>query len=115
MLAIHTYADAKGTWQVGELAEGADAYVFARAAHLRWKKGRGGLNIFVARDDSRAGSFRGAVEFFAPDIEVLQFPSWDCLPYDRVSPSRTVAAKRAGCLHKLQNLDTTRQLSSLPP
>jgi len=103
VLAIHTYADAKGTWQVGELAEGADAYVFARAA-----KRRGGLNIFVARDDSRAGAFRGAVEFFAPDIEVLQFPSWDCLPYDRVSPSRTIAAKRAGCLHKLQHLDTVR-------
>ena len=103
MLAIQTYADAKGTWQVGELAEGADAYVFARAA-----KRRGGLNIFVARDDSRAGAFRGAVEFFAPYIEVLQFPSWDCLPYDRVSPSRTIAAKRAGCLHKLQHLDTAR-------
>ncbi len=105
MLAVQTYADAKGTWQVGELAEGADAYVFARAAHLRWKKGRGGLNIFVARDDSRAGAFRGAVEFFAPDIDVLQFPSWDCLPYDRISPSRTIAAKRAGCLHTLQHLD----------
>jgi len=100
VLAVQTYADAKGTWQVGELAEGADAYVFARAA-----KRRGGLNIFVARDDSRAGAFRGTVEFFAPDIEVLQFPSWDCLPYDRISPSRTIAAKRAGCLHKLQHLD----------
>jgi len=98
--AVQTYADAKGIWQVGELAEGADAYVFARAARRR-----GGLNIFIARDDSRSGAFRGAVEFFAPEIEVLQFPSWDCLPYDRISPSRTITAKRAGCLHKLQHLD----------
>ena len=27
-----------------------------------------------------------ALGFFAPDIEVLEFPAWDCLPYDRVSP-----------------------------
>ncbi len=100
MLALQTYADAKGTWQVGQLSEGADAYVFTQAA-----KRRGGLNIFIARDDSRAGAFRGAVEFFAPAIEVLQFPSWDCLPYDRVSPSRTIAAKRAGCLHRLQHIN----------
>jgi transcription-repair coupling factor (superfamily II helicase) len=28
-------------------------------------------------------------------------PAWDCLPYDRVSPSRTLAAQRAGALHAL--------------
>ena len=108
MQSIQTYADAKGAWQVGELPEGADAYVFAKAAHLRWKMRRGGLNVFVARDEARAGAFRSAVEFFAQemdaDIEALYFPSWDCLPYDRVSPSRTIAARRAGCLHRLCNL-----------
>ena len=107
-LAIQTYADAKGVWQVGELVEGADAYVFARAARRRGEMGRGGLNVFVARDDSRAGAFRSAVEFFAPNIDVLQFPSWDCLPYDRISPSRTIAAKRAGTLHSLQHMDASR-------
>ena len=32
--------------------------------------------------------------FFAPDIEVLEFPAWDCLPYDRVSPHAGVVAQR---------------------
>ncbi|MBL4854959.1 MAG: transcription-repair coupling factor [Robiginitomaculum sp.] len=114
MQTIQTYADAKGVWQVGELAEGADAYVFAKAAHLRWKMGRGGLCVFVARDEARAGAFRAAVEFFAQkhdqknDIEVLYFPSWDCLPYDRISPSRTIASRRAGCLHHLCRLDEAK-------
>ncbi len=99
MLSIATYATASGAWQVGELPEGADAFVFARAA-----KKRCGVNVFVARDDARASAFKHAVTFFAPTIPVLEFPSWDCLPYDRISPSRTIAARRAGSLNALCNL-----------
>ena len=32
--------------------------------------------------------------FLPPDIEVLVFPAWDCLPYDRVSPRAEVIAQR---------------------
>jgi len=70
--AIQTYASAKGDWQVGELPEGADALVFAKAA-----QSRGGVSVFVARDDARAAAFRNTVKFFAPDIAVLELPSWD--------------------------------------
>ncbi len=96
MQKIQTYANAKDTWRVGEIVEGADAYIFANAA-----KARGGVNIFIARDDARAASFKAAVEFFAPDIEILDFPAWDCLPYDRVSPSRLLASRRARTLYIL--------------
>lgn len=78
------------------LPEGADALVVTKAV-----KKRGGRALFVARDDSRAASFAAACRFFAPDIPVLMLPAWDCLPYDRVSPSRTLAARRAGALHTL--------------
>lgn len=99
MLALQTYVSASGVWQVGELPEGADALVFARAAQKR-----GGVSVFVASDDTRASAFKNAVKFFAPTLDILDFPSWDCLPYDRISPSRTVSARRAGALHKLCNL-----------
>ncbi|HXW26941.1 MAG TPA: transcription-repair coupling factor, partial [Xanthobacteraceae bacterium] len=39
--------------------------------------------------------------FFAPDIEVLEFPAWDCLPYDRVSPHPAVVAQRMITLARL--------------
>ena len=52
---------------------------------------RGGLSVFVARDGSRASAFADALTFFAPELEVIQFPAWDCLPYDRVGPSAGVA------------------------
>jgi len=35
-----------------------------------------------------------ALGFFAPDLEVKQFPAWDCQPYDRVSPHGGVLAQR---------------------
>ena len=42
-----------------------------------------------------------ALAFFAPHIEVLRFPAWDCLPYDRVSPNPEMVSERiatlAGC------------------
>ena len=78
------------------LPEGADALVFTKA--VRQRQGRA---MFIARDDTRASSFMAACRFFAPDIPVISLPSWDCLPYDRVSPSRTLAARRAAALHSL--------------
>jgi transcription-repair coupling factor (superfamily II helicase) len=99
MSALTTYAAAHGAWTVGELPDGCDALVFAQAV-----KQRGGLNVFVTSDDSRAAAFKNAIRFFAPAVDILDFPSWDCLPYDRISPSRTVAARRAGTLFQLSNL-----------
>ena len=32
--------------------------------------------------------------FFAPEIDRLEFPAWDCLPYDRVSPNPEIAGRR---------------------
>ena len=39
--------------------------------------------------------------FFAPDILVEQFPAWDCLPYDRVSPHAAIVAQRMIALSRL--------------
>ena len=50
-------------------------------------RARGGLTVFVAADDAEMRGLADTVPFFAPEIEVIQFPAWDCLPYDRASPS----------------------------
>ncbi len=81
--------------------EGFDALVMADIA-----RARGGLTVFVARDGSRASAFTDSLTFFAPEMEVLSFPAWDCLPYDRVGPSAGVAAARMAGLTRLsQGLD----------
>lgn len=54
--------------------------------------------IFVAREGQRLPSIRDALAFAAPELPVLELPAWDCLPYDRVSPSTETAARRLDAL-----------------
>jgi transcription-repair coupling factor (superfamily II helicase) len=76
--------------------EGFDALAMADIA-----RARGGLSVFVARDGGRASAFIDALRFFAPEMEILRLPSWDCLPYDRLGPSPAVAAQRMATLARL--------------
>lgn len=59
--------------------------------------------LHVARDDKRMAAMQSALRFFAPDMPVVTFPSWDCLPFDRVSPNADISAQRmatlAGLVH----------------
>ena len=59
--------------------------------------------LHIARDDKRMVAMQEALRFFAPDMPVVVFPGWDCLPYDRVSPNADISAQRmatlAGLVH----------------
>jgi len=79
--------------------EGADAMAVADAA-----RARNGLVVHIARDGARAAAMIQALRFFAPDIAVFEFPAWDCLPYDRVSPSSAVSSRRMAVLAAIGSL-----------
>ncbi len=89
-------AKAKGALELAGAPEGFDALVMADMA-----RAHGGVSVFVARDTARAGMFVDALAFFAPDLAVLPIPSWDCLPYDRIGPSPSVAATRMAAFSAL--------------
>jgi transcription-repair coupling factor (superfamily II helicase) len=55
----------------------------------------------ICRDGARMAALSRGLGFFAPHIEVLEFPAWDCLPYDRVSPHPAVVAQRMITLARL--------------
>ena len=74
---------------------GYDALILAELA------GEGSDVIFMARDDMRMARMGDALSFFAPELEHLEFPAWDCLPYDRVSPNPEIVARR---IHTLTSL-----------
>ena len=63
----------------------------------------GGPLIFVARDDARAFRIMKTLAFLRPEVRTQWFPAWDCLPYDRVSPNREIAAQRIATLTLLAN------------
>ena len=78
--------------------EGYDAQLILAEA----KRAEGPV-LHVARDDKRLAAVQAALAFFAPDLPVVVFPGWDCLPYDRVSPNADISAARmatlAGLVH----------------
>src|SRR5262245_36225126 len=85
------------------VADGAEGLVIAdlvRSLAARADAPATTLTV-VCRDGPRMAALAQAVRFFAPEIEVIAFPSWDCLPYDRVSPHAGVVADRMATLSRL--------------
>jgi transcription-repair coupling factor (superfamily II helicase) len=85
-----------GRLLVGGCPEGFDARYLAEVVARA-----GGPVVHVLRDDARLVSMRAALRFFAPELPVLTFPAWDCLPYDRISPNGEIAAARMATLAAL--------------
>ncbi len=79
--------------------EGQDAFVLKDRAWDAQRKGA--VAVHVALDDARALTLKELLAFFAPDVDVLMFPAWDSLPYDRVSPQGDVIGARVATLGKL--------------
>ncbi len=75
---------------VCDVADGAEALVLGEAAKALHRAGadRPALIVFVARDGQRAQAIETALSFYAPQVEALFFPAWDCQPYDRASPTQ---------------------------
>lgn len=71
----------------------------ARAAH---GSSKGGRAVIIASDEAAMRALADTVPLFAPEVEVLTLPAWDCLPYDRTSPALRVMAERLATLNALQ-------------
>ena len=83
--------------KLAQVARGAQPLVMADLA--RASTGRA---VFIAPDDAAMRSVVDAAAFFAPELEVIEFPAWDSLPYDRASPALAISARRLAALHRLQ-------------
>src|SRR6476620_9067055 len=70
---------------VADGAEGLIVADLARAVAARPNAPATSL-VVVCRDGPRMAQLARALAFFAPALEINEFPAWDCLPYDRVSP-----------------------------
>ncbi len=75
---------------------GYDAYLAVEAARRR-----SGPVLFVAEGENEAEAALAAMAFFAPQLPLLSFPAWDCLPYDRVSPKPDIESTRLATLAAL--------------
>ena len=62
---------------------------------------KGGIALYVARDDKTAATALKLAEFFHPTMDRVLLPGWDMLPYDRVSPSAAVASQRCAAIARI--------------
>ena len=66
--------------------------------------------LFVAPDEQLMRAVADTAHYFAPEIEIVEIPAWDCLPYDRASPSLRSASARLAGLYALQGKPKGPQL-----
>ncbi len=66
--------------------------------------------VYIAPDEGTMRGLADAAAYFAPEIEIISYPAWDCLPYDRASPSLRISAERLAALHALQQDSSKPQL-----
>lgn len=53
-----------------------------------------GKICFICHDNDAVNTLAKNVRFFLNDIKVFEFPEWDTVPYDRISPSRDLVQRR---------------------
>jgi transcription-repair coupling factor (superfamily II helicase) len=102
---VNYIARTDGRITVSGAPEGFDAWLAGAAAGSLVQTHNGALVILVAQDGVKAASAADTIAFFAPKVQVLNFPSWDCLPYDRMSPSPDIESQRLATLAALARRD----------
>ena len=88
---------------LANVADGAEGLVLSDLARaIAAKPGAPAISlVVVCRDGPRMAALSRGLSFFAPDLTIMEFPAWDCLPYDRVSPHAAVLAQRMTTLSRL--------------
>ncbi|WP_349434358.1 transcription-repair coupling factor [Pararhizobium sp. A13] len=80
---------------IGPVPAGVEPLILADLARAN------GPVAYILSDGQRIADVEQMLGFAAPDIPVLTLPGWDCLPYDRVSPSADTSARRLATLSGL--------------
>jgi transcription-repair coupling factor (superfamily II helicase) len=89
--------------QLSSLPEGAESIVLSQII----PDCTNGL-LYIARDDKRMQHVCSAVRYFSPTTKIIKIPAWDCLPYDRVSPTIYTANQRTEALCELTTLTSLK-------
>lgn len=65
--------------------------------------------LHIATNDRAMEALQQSLAFFAPETEVLIFPAWDTMPYDRASPQPMLMAARMKVLGILASPNTGKK------
>ncbi len=89
-----------GLLRVEGMPEGQDVRYASALAREAWATARAPV-VFIVRDEERMHMVSSLLAYFDPTVQCIALPAWDCLPYDRVSPSADIVAARIAAFRML--------------
>ena len=92
------------------LVQGLDAPVLAGLLRRRTEAGVPASALVVTPTGRRAETLAAALAAYAPDAEVLEFPAWETLPHERLSPSPDTVGERLQTLRRITTWPGDRPL-----
>jgi transcription-repair coupling factor (superfamily II helicase) len=86
--------------------QGAHSTVVALLNHIRAEKKLSRVQLVVVATGREAEDIAATLRGLDPDAEILEFPSWETLPHERLSPSPETVGSRVRVLQRLAELKT---------
>ena len=97
ILSKEFYSNLSNISHLGEVPEGSESLLVNEISKNIDN------NIFIiARDLKRYQQIKDGLDYFVNN-DVLFYPQWDCVPYDRISPNKLITSKRLETLSILSN------------
>ena len=97
ILVREFYSDISKINNLGEIPEGSEPLLINEIS-----ENLDNNILIIARDLKRYQQLKDGLEFFL-NKDVLLYPQWDCVPYDRISPNKLITSKRLETLSRLSN------------
>ena len=66
--------------------------------------------LIILRDDIRLSRFSQSLRIINNNIDIIEFPAWDCLPFDKNSPNQKLVGKRIRALSSLANPNSKKTI-----
>ncbi|MCU1479481.1 MAG: transcription-repair coupling factor, partial [Subtercola sp.] len=83
------------------LTDGLRAPLLSGLLSRRAEKGLPQVLFVVTATGRDSETMRAGLAALAPEAEVLEFPAWETLPHERLSPSAEIVGKRIAALRRL--------------
>ncbi|GAB3580665.1 transcription-repair coupling factor [Leifsonia lichenia] len=91
------------------LTDGLRAPLIAGLLQRRAAAGDSQALLVITATGRESESIRGALGCVIPNAEIIEFPAWETLPHERLSPSAEIVGKRLTALRRLADWDAGDQ------
>ncbi|PPL15817.1 transcription-repair coupling factor [Microterricola pindariensis] len=84
------------------LAEGLNPPLLAALLERRREAGKPPVLFIVTATGRESETLRSNLAAYVPDAEIIDFPAWETLPHERLSPSAEIVGRRLFALRRMR-------------